>query len=417
MSSKPLIRDPETNRLSPFLGGILVQSLVRVGLSFGDAYDIAQHVRALLERRPGPVEAPELRALVAEHLEQRFGAPIRLAYVLGQHSEQSLRVRTGKRDEAFSVGVLTRRLEGSGIRYEDAMQTARRVEQRLRENSNAVVERDALRRLVFETLQSHRPDVADHYLSRCQFRDSGLPLILLIGGATGVGKSTAATRMATLLDILRIQSTDMMREIIRCYLMPHVAPTLQYSSFDAWKGLPGIDPLLDQRTPDNLIVSGFLAQFGNIKVAIEATIARAVKEREYLIVEGVHVIPSRLDLTTIGDKALVIPLMLALTTRDRLEAHLTRRTREQPERGSDGQRRRIDEIWHLQAYMIDQAERSGVPVIAVRGADETVISVMEVVMRQMAARFPANPDMAMGAHSRTGLPQSFDPAGRSATGT
>jgi 2-phosphoglycerate kinase len=392
MSDKPFIKDPETGRRMPFLGGVLVQSLVSIGLSFPDAYEVAQRMRSKLEQEGRPVEASRLREMVGEDLEHRFGPQVRLAYAIGNTQGHQIKVRTGHREEAFSVGLLTRRLEGSGIRYEDAVRGAQLVDRALRERGESVVDRGALRRIVFETLQSSCcPESADRYLSRCRFRDSGLPLILLMGGATAVGKSTAATRLASLLDIVRIQSTDMMREIIRCYLMGHVAPTLDYSSFDAWRGLPEVDPLLTRRAPDNLIVSGFLAQFGNIKVALEATIARAIKEREHLIIEGVHVLPSRLNLASIADKAVVIPLVLALTTRASLEDHLIQRSHEQPDRESANHRRKLEEIWTLQTFMIDQAERSGIPVIAARGADETVASVMDEVMRQIGRRFPPCP--------------------------
>jgi 2-phosphoglycerate kinase len=52
----------------------------------------------------------------------------------------------------------------------------------------------------------------------------------------------------------------------------------------------------------------------------------------------------------------------------------------------------MEEIWRLQSFMIDQAERGGIPVIAVRGADDTVASAMDEVMRHVGARFPANPE-------------------------
>jgi 2-phosphoglycerate kinase len=393
MSGKPLVSDPDTGQIMPFLGGVLVQSLVTIGLSFPDAYEVAQRVRSKLEETDGPIDAARLGEIVGEDLEKRFGAQARLAYALGKTQRHPIRVCAGQREEAFSVGVLTRRLEGCGIRYEDAVRGAQMVERSLRQRTESVIDRAVLRRIVFETLQAGCcPGAADRYLSRCRFRDSGIPLILLIGGATGVGKSTAATRLASLLDIVRLQSTDMMREIIRCYMTPHVAPTLDYSSFDAWRGLPEVDPGLSQPPASDLILSGFLAQFGTVKVAIEATVARAIKEGEHLIIEGVHVLPSRLDLAAIADKALVIPLMLAVTTRDRLEEHLTRRSHEQPDRDGERHRLMLEEIWTLQSFMVDQAERSGIPVIAARGADETVASIMEEVMDRVIERFPPIPE-------------------------
>jgi 2-phosphoglycerate kinase len=182
-----------------------------------------------------------------------------------------------------------------------------------------------------------------------------------------------------------------MREIIRCYLVPHVSPTLGYSSFDAWQGMPEVENIPRQIVTDNPVVSGFLAQFGTVKVALEATINRAVKERHDLIVDGVHVLPTRLDLEPARDKAVLVPLVLAVTTIGRLDDQLQRRSREQPDRDSKRQRDALNGIWELQTFMVDQAERGGVPVVANWSLDETVGEIMDEVMRQIGIRFPPDP--------------------------
>jgi len=183
----------------------------------------------------------------------------------------------------------------------------------------------------------------------------------------------------------------MMREIIRCYLVPHVAPTLGFSSFDAWRGLPEVEPLPTSAATENPVVSGFLAQFGTVRVALEATIQRAVKERHDLIVDGVHVLPSRLDLVGIEEKAVVVPLVLAVTTLAKLDDHLLRRSREQPDRDSDRHRSTLEGIWQLQAFMVDQADKAGIPVIANWSVEETIESTMDQVMGQIGKRFPPDP--------------------------
>lgn len=393
MDEKPFVIDHNSSERTPFLRGILVQSLVAIGLSLPEALGVAQSVRDMLEYEQAPVDKTRLRALVADHLEQHFGAPTLRAYRAGRHVPDLLVRNNRGRLEPFSVGVLTRHLEGCGIRFEDASRGARLVELQLRDRRDSVVERDMLRRIVYETLNvGCCPEAARRFVSRCHLRDSHAPLILLIGGATGAGKSTVATRLAYLLDVVRTQSTDMMREIIRCYLVSHVAPTLGYSSFDAWKGLPRFDPVSHKPRDQDPVVSGFLAQFGNVKVALEATILRAVKERHDLIVDGVHVLPSWLNLESIASKAVVIPLVLAVTNKARLDEHLLQRSREQPDRDSDRHRRTLDAIWQLQAFMIDQAERSGIQVIANWSLDETIWAIMDTIMNEVGTRFPPDPD-------------------------
>jgi 2-phosphoglycerate kinase len=183
----------------------------------------------------------------------------------------------------------------------------------------------------------------------------------------------------------------MMREIIRCYLVPHVAPTLGYSSFDAWRGLPRIEG--SAASAQDPVVAGFLAQFGTVRVALEATITRAVKERTDLIVDGVHVLPTHLDLTEVQDKAVLVPLMLAVTTRDRLDEQFKRRGHEAPDRDSDRHREMLSEIWTLQTFMVDQAQKADIPVLVNWDMNETVSHVMDEVMRRIGERFPPDPEV------------------------
>jgi 2-phosphoglycerate kinase len=53
----------------------------------------------------------------------------------------------------------------------------------------------------------------------------------------------------------------------------------------------------------------------------------------------------------------------------------------------------MDAIWNLQSYMLDQAERNGIPVIANWRVEETVQRILEEVMARICERFPAVPDV------------------------
>jgi len=377
----------------PFLRGILVQSLVGAGLDFKQAYAAAQSVRDAL----GSVEeidSRDLRRLVAELLEERFGLELRRAYEAEADPEVEIMVRTPSRLGPFSVGILSRYLEGCAIGREQALEGARTVYDILVQQPATEVDSRTLDRIVFETLKRGCcAEAADRFLSRRRFERSGRPLIILVGGGSGTGKSSVTAELAYLLDIVRTQSTDMMREIIRCYLAPHVVPTLGYSSVEAWRGLPKVEPMMGGMVTENPVVAGFLSQFGTVKVALEATIARAVKERVDLIVEGVHVLPGSLDLEEARKKAVVVPVMLAVTNAERLALQLKRRSREQPERGDKERRSHLEAIWNLQGYMLDQAERNGVPVIANWRVGETVHRILEEVMTHIGERFPAVPDV------------------------
>ncbi|MBP8289805.1 MAG: hypothetical protein KAX51_08395, partial [Chromatiaceae bacterium] len=140
------------------------------------------------------------------------------------------------------------------------------------------------------------------------------------------------------------------------------------------------------------VIAGFLAQFGTVRVALEATIVRAVKERTDLIVDGVHVMPTYLDLAELRTKSVLVPLVLAVTTRKRLDEQFKRRSREAPDRDSDRHREMLSEIWTLQTFMVDQAQKADIPVLVNWDMNETVGQVMDEVMRRIGERFPPDPE-------------------------
>ena len=267
MAKLIVITEPGRDRV-PFLRGILVQSLRAAGLSFEDAYATAQRVREVLGGKRA-VTTSELKTCVARQLETGFSREVRRSYETGSDRAQEIIVRSQRRESPFSVGILTRSLEACAIDRESAREVARRVREAVQESGRSAIDLPALRRLIHEMLRQFCSEAAaDCYLSRRRFEASGDPLIILVGGATGTGKSTVSSALAYRLDIVRTQSTDMMREIIRSYLAPHVVPTLGYSSFEAWRGLPALNATARKRVTDNPMIAGFLAQFAALQYEV-----------------------------------------------------------------------------------------------------------------------------------------------------
>jgi 2-phosphoglycerate kinase len=385
-----VIKEPGGDQV-PFLRGILVQSLLSVGLSFKDAYGTARVVRKELPNDT-VITTAELRARVAKQLEKDFSRALRHDYEAKTEHQQKIIVRSPRGNSPFSAGILTRSLEACVIDRKPAIEIALRVQEAMQKRGQPGIDLPELRRLTYQSLVEHgSKDAANFYLSRRQFETSGEPLIILVGGASGTGKSTVCSELAYRLGVVRTQSTDMMREIIRSYLAPHVVPTLGFSSFEAWRGLPGIDTLDGQRKTDNPVISGFLAQQSNVRAALEATIARALQERRDTIVEGVHVLPMELGLDEARATAVVAAVTLAVTTRQQLANQLSWRSREQPDRGSSRHLESLDAIWALQSFLLNLSEKEQIPIIANRAIENTVRDVLLEVNNRISERYPPDP--------------------------
>src|SRR5439155_20634623 len=110
------------------------------------------------------------------------------------------------------------------------------------------------------------------------------PVLLLVGGTTGTGKSTIATEVAHRLGITRVTSTDFLRQTMRAFFSREFMPSIHYSSFEA-----GQAPT-DEEDEADPVLAGFLDQTRNVLVGARAAIDRALQEGWSMVLEGVHLV-------------------------------------------------------------------------------------------------------------------------------
>nr|AIE99363.1 hypothetical protein [uncultured marine group II/III euryarchaeote KM3_109_G01] len=105
------------------------------------------------------------------------------------------------------------------------------------------------------------------------------PRLMLIAGATGVGKSTLGNQILGEFEFSRHVGTDTVREILRSFEGPDENPVLHRSSFSHGKSK---DPINDWLDTCEVLDSG-----------IRSVISRSRREGVDLLLEGVHIVPSR----------------------------------------------------------------------------------------------------------------------------
>jgi len=196
--------------------------------------------------------------------------------------------------------------------------------------------------------------------------DSGLPVIVLVGGATGTGKSTVGTEVAYRLGIRRVTSTDFVRETMRAFLSREFMPSIHYSSFEV-PGENGIGGVVD----------GFLDQTRNVLIGVKALIGRALQEGWSLVLEGVHLVPGMLAPL---EGATVVHCVLAIEDEDIHESHFW--VRDAASGGMRPVQKYLDalpDIRLIQDFIVDQARRSSVPVVENVDIDQAVEDVIGLV--------------------------------------
>jgi 2-phosphoglycerate kinase len=281
----------------------------------------------------------------------------------------------GEHGLPYSKGLMARALMAVGVPATRAYSLARRVENDLAARGVEVADFSRLEELAVEILGEEEGGEAVRQLRRYrELRELDVPILLLIGGATGTGKSTVATEVAYRLGITRVTSTDFVRQTMRAFFSHEFMPTIHYSSFEAGQGLPAEE----QETGDPVIL-GFLEQTRNVLAGVRASIDRALEEGWSMVLEGVHIVPGMFPLPL--GRALVIECVLAIPDEAVHASHFYTRSLDSEERRPvDKYLDRLREIRRLQRYIVDRAQRADVPVIANDDTDGAVTAVMALVV-------------------------------------
>ena len=275
----------------------------------------------------------------------------------------------GEHGLPYSRGMMARALMAVGVPADRAYALARRVGDDLAERGSDVVDLDRLTALAVESLGEEEGGAAMLRLRRYQeLRELDLPIVILVGGATGTGKSTVATEIAYRLGITRVTSTDFVRQTMRAFFSEEFMPAIHYSSFEAGDAFPDADDPL---------IAGFLEQARDVLVGVRASIERALQEGWSMVLEGVHLVPGLLP-TQFPD-TLVVPCMLSIVDETAHAQHFLAREGGS-QRPRDKYLDRFREIRRLQDYLVGRAVREGVPVIENESADGATAALAELVL-------------------------------------
>ena len=286
----------------------------------------------------------------------------------------------------YSKGLRASELMVTGLSPYRAYQVAEHVEGRLRERGLASVTRDELDELTIDVLSELAGErYATNFLRWQEVTRLSVPLVILIGGATGVGKSTIATQLAVRLGVVRVVATDSIREVMRAIFNQELMPTLYTSSFEADSALREPPP----RALDRVIV-GFREQTAAVAVGIHALVERAAVEGTSVIVEGAHIVPGFVDLTPYRDRVLALPLVITVDDEDLHRSHFTARSSESSPRPLERYQRGFPNIRRVQKYIKSQALSHSVPVIPNYSLDQALSAIIDLVIERATGALGAS---------------------------
>ncbi|TML36631.1 MAG: hypothetical protein E6G00_11495 [Actinobacteria bacterium] len=276
----------------------------------------------------------------------------------------------------YSKGLMAQSLSASGVAPERAYDVARALEARLADSGRPEIDAAELRELAAEVLREREGgDAARRFLEWEGLDRLGRPLVVLLGGAPGVGKSTLATLLAGRIGITRVIATDAIRHVIRAFFSHDFMPSVHYSSFEAGEALDasGVEGDRD--------IAGYLRQVESVRTGAAAILDRALLEGMSMVLEGVHLVPGSVG-SRLSGQCVLVEAVVTIEDEEVHRNHLSLRGGARPaERYLD----RFDQIRKLQRYLVERARASGKPVIDAANLDSALGVALELVREAVGA--------------------------------
>ncbi len=273
----------------------------------------------------------------------------------------------------YSKGLMARALIAVGVSADRAYELARRIELDLAVRGVHEVDEGRLEELARATLGDDEGARAADRLRRLhKLQSLDVPLIVLVGGATGTGKATGAPEVAHRLGITRLTSTDFIRQTMRAFFSSEFMPAIHTSSFEA-------GTVVEPDATGDPTLTGFLEQSRQVCVGVDAALRRALTEGWSMVLEGVHLVPGYVPATI--DGAVVVHAVMSISDEDVHRVHFhVRDTATGGLRPMDKYLDRLTDIRRIQTLLVSRAFREGVPVVENANVERAIDEMVSLVL-------------------------------------
>ena len=288
------------------------------------------------------------------------------------YSEGYLRIKLRKdRYEYFSRGILAESLFSIGMNTDQAQLIANQVAEEV-SNLNETQTKKNLIQIITSAIEKVDQNLAKRYVVFEGRRDYR-PIIILLAGVPGIGKSTLAANLSERLEITNIIGTDMIREILRQTISSKLIPEIHSSSYNAYKYLKqNLNPILRKS------IVGYEEQSRHVIVGVEAAIQSALYSRENTIIEGVHLAPNILKPEVLNESH-VIMILLYLEEEEEHSRRIKSRGSIVEQRGFDRYIDAFPEIRDIQTYLVEEANKAKIPIVETSESSQAIKKLMDII--------------------------------------
>jgi 2-phosphoglycerate kinase len=259
----------------------------------------------------------------------------------------------------YSKGLMAQALSATALSQERSFELARLIETRLAQRGDTRIDVEELHALAEEVLLAEEGEVTAGRYRRWRRLDRlDRPLVVLIGGTTGVGKSTLAAMLAARLGVNRVIATDVIRQVLRAFFTHEAMPAVHGSAFEVG-GIPG-----------------YRDQAERVGTGIAAIVERAAAEGKPVVVEGVHVVPGGVH-PRVRERCVLVEALVVVDDPDLHRGHFSLRPGTRP---AERYLSHFEEIRLLQDHLWNRARSESVAIIDNTSVDDALARLMELVL-------------------------------------
>jgi 2-phosphoglycerate kinase len=287
-----------------------------------------------------------------------------------------MRLRLRDEEVPYPLFTIKGRLRLSGLKDQDISEV---IHSSTVQNCKT---EEALLNYVRESLDSYEPEVLTNFNTLTKYESlrgesPDLPAIaIILEGASATGKSLLALELMRDLTATRFISTDSVRQVLRSIMDEEKYPELFCHTYQAH--------IYRQAGPEDLVpaVRGFLAQCEIITPHIKNATKRIIAEGVIAVVEGVHIQP--------GGIQSISPAVIEVLINPDAKTHramfsgkhemgkLTTVSEDLAVRDME-----FVDTRAIQDYMIATAEKTDVPIIALRDYDDARQSISGLIISRV----------------------------------
>ena len=292
--------------------------------------------------------------------------------------EREITIVKEGRETPFSRGILAQTLAQAGAKIELAYRIASEVRVELMAEERFLVEEEEVLARVRAKLQIIDALIVSRLDKWRVLRETTEPIVVLIGGATGVGTSTLAADVARRLNIQSVIGTDAIREVLRHVVGPDLLPMLHKSSYEITSE--------DIRIPvdeGETVLFGYRTQASQVSVCVEAIVERGLKEGTNLVLEGVHLAPE-IILNRYKDHPNVCSLIVYLSDEEAHRARFhVRAIGTAMRRPAEEYIAYMKEIRQIHDYILESARRSDTYAVENLSIETTSDAAVAFIMERV----------------------------------